>query len=90
MEIEFDPAKDRLNRARHGLSLVETEHFEWETARVREDDREDYGEPRFGATGFIGDRIHVLIFSLRGESIRAISLRRATPQEARRYANHQD
>jgi uncharacterized DUF497 family protein len=53
--------------------------------RVREDDREDYDERRFGATGF-----SYIDFSPRGESICAISLRRATPQEARRHANDQD
>jgi hypothetical protein len=36
------------------------------------------------------DRIHVFVFCLRGEKIRAINLRKALPREARRYANHHD
>jgi uncharacterized DUF497 family protein len=90
MEIEFDPAKDTQNIEKHGVSLALAEAFELESAVWREDDREDHGEQRFSAIGFIRDRIHVLVFSLRGEKIRVISLRRALPREARRYANHHD
>jgi uncharacterized DUF497 family protein len=57
MEIEFDLKKDQINRAKHGLSLAESEFFEWETATVREDVREAYEEQRFCATGFIGARV---------------------------------
>ena len=39
MEIEFDPAKDRANAAKHGLSLLAAEGFDWNTALEREDDR---------------------------------------------------
>ncbi|MDR1709498.1 MAG: BrnT family toxin [Candidatus Accumulibacter sp.] len=91
MDIEFDPAKDAKNRRKHGVSLALAEDFEWETAVWREDDRDDdYGEQRFEVTGLIGDQVHVFVFCLRGEAIRAISLRRAIPKEARRYANHHD
>ncbi|WP_238474184.1 BrnT family toxin, partial [Altericroceibacterium spongiae] len=63
MEIEFDPAKDETNIAKHGLSLLAAERFDWETAFEREDDRFDYGEVRFVALGMIGDRLHVLVFT---------------------------
>ncbi len=43
MKIEFDPAKDRANAAKHGMSLVAAEGFDWDTALEREDDRFDYG-----------------------------------------------
>ena len=88
MKIVFDPAKDAINQKRHGVSLALAESFEWETSVLREDDRTAYGEQRFEATGFIGDQIYVLVFCLRGEEIRPISLRKALPREARRYANH--
>ncbi|MCL2161724.1 MAG: BrnT family toxin [Betaproteobacteria bacterium] len=88
MEITFDPAKNAENRKRHGVSLSQARSFEWETSVLREDDRASYGERRFEATGFIGDQIYVFVFCLRDEKIRAISLRKALPREARRYANH--
>lgn len=51
MKIAFDPAKDATNIAKHGLSLLAAERFDWETALEREDDRFDYGEVRFVAIG---------------------------------------
>jgi len=39
MEIEFNPAKEAGNIAKHGVSLQATEGFDWDTAFEREDDR---------------------------------------------------
>jgi uncharacterized DUF497 family protein len=90
VKVEFDPVKDAENLDKHGVPLILAESFEWEIAAVREDKREAYGEQRFEATSFIGDRIFVFVFCLRGDDVvRAISLRKALPSEARRYANHQ-
>lgn len=55
MNYEFDPAKDESNLDKHGLSLADTDGFEWETAVVREDTRRQYAEPRFEAKGYIGE-----------------------------------
>lgn len=87
VKIEFDPAKDSANRAKHGVSLAIATGFDWETALEREDDRFDYGEVRFVAIGFIDKRLHVLVFAAGtdDETIRAISLRRASKQEVRLY-----
>jgi uncharacterized DUF497 family protein len=87
VDIAFDPIKSAENIRKHGVPLTLAESFEWETAVFREDTREHYGEQRFEATGFIGDRIFVFVFSPRGDTVRAISLRKALPKEARRYAN---
>jgi len=86
MDYEFDPGKDQGNIGKHGLSLADAEGFEWETALVREDARKRYAEPRFTATGYIGDRLHVMVFCLRVEVVRVISLRKANPREVKSYA----
>ncbi|RZF64292.1 BrnT family toxin [Sphingomonas populi] len=90
MEIEFDPAKDAANIAKHGVSLQAAIGFDWDTAFEREDDRFDYGEVRFVAIGLIGDRLHVLVFTEGSDddSIRAISLRPAEKHEVRFYHGH--
>lgn len=62
MRYEFDPTKDDGNLEKHGLSLVDAESFEWETAVVHEDTRKQYAEPRFQAAGYIGNRLHVMVF----------------------------
>ena len=87
MKIEFDPAKDERNVAKHGISLQAAEGFDWDTAFEREDDRFDYGEVRFVAIGLIGDRLHVLAFTdgSHDDAVRAISLRLAETHEARFY-----
>ena len=86
MALSFDPAKDEVNRAKHGVSLAEAEMFEWETAVVFPDERTDYGEARVAAIGYIGQRLYVVIFTDRGEERRIISLRKANAREIRRYA----
>lgn len=83
MDIEFDPAKDEINIAKHGVSL--------EAARVLEihavirDARADYGEGRYNAFGVIESVAYCLTFTLRDNVVRAISLRRARAKEYRRY-----
>ena len=85
MDIEFDAAKDVANRARHRVGLDAAERFDMETALVAPDDREDYGEDRWIAVGFIGARLHVLVFTERNGRIRPISLRKALKREERHY-----
>lgn len=87
MDVEFDPAKDRANFAKHGVPLTDAERFDWNSALEREDDRFDYGETRFVGLGLIGERLHVLVFAQgsHDDAIRAISLRRAEKHEARHY-----
>jgi uncharacterized DUF497 family protein len=84
---EFDPDKDRRNIAKHrGVSLADVDGFDWETARIRQDSRQHYPEARFEAIGCIEDRVYVLVFCLRGEAVRIISLRKANLREVKRYA----
>ena len=87
MKIEFDPAKDDINRAKHGMSLDAAANFEWDTALEREDNRFDYGEIRFVAIGLIDYRLCVLAFTEGSdeETVRIISVRPAEKHEARYY-----
>jgi len=86
MEYEFDPAKNTANMAKHGVSLTAVAAFDWGCAHVEEDMRFDYPERRFKATGYIGQRLYVVIFCMRGNARRIISLRKANPREEIRYA----
>lgn len=82
---EWDEAKRRQNLATHKVDFADAAAFEWVEAVVRSDTRQDYREPRFIAYGPIGDRLHCLVFTRRGDTIRIISLRRANRREVRRY-----
>lgn len=86
VNYEFDPTKDESKLDKHGLSLAEVDGFEWETAVVREDTRKQYAEQRFEATGYISERLHVMVYCLRNDAVRVISLRKANAREVNRYA----
>lgn len=84
MDIEFDPAKDAINIDKHGLSLAEFAGFDAEPVIVA-DDRHDYGEERLRAFGRIDGCGHMIAFTMRGETMRLFSFRRAREKEMRRY-----
>ncbi|WP_434557804.1 BrnT family toxin [Pseudomonas sp. Z4-20] len=63
MQITYDPAKDARNVEERGLPFALVRDFEWSTALILEDDRFDYGECRYRAMGYIGDRLHVVVFT---------------------------
>ena len=90
MNVTFDPAKDAVNLAKHGFSLLDALGFEWETAVVWPDTRRDYGEPRMVALGYIGLRIMSVVFVDRPPEQpterRIISVRKANTREVKRYA----
>ncbi len=46
MKYTFDPAKDKINRTKHGLSLSQAEYLMWDEALSWIDMRRDYGEIR--------------------------------------------
>jgi Uncharacterized protein conserved in bacteria len=83
--IVFDPDKDAANLAKHGVSLARAGDMVLEEAVVIVDGRRDYGESRFRAFGFIDGQAHCLVFTIREDRIRAISLRRAHLKEMKRY-----
>lgn len=85
MPIEFDPAKDEANIAKHGVSLARA--AELEILAFIEDQRTAYGETRYRAWGLIDRAAYCLAFTRRGDNIRAISLRRAHKKEMDRYVS---
>lgn len=89
MRYEHDPKKLAHNVAKHQVWFHEADEFEWESASIAVDNRRQYTETRFSATGLIGQRVYVLVFCFRETKIRIISLRKANAREVKRYArNH--
>lgn len=80
MEIEFDPAKDAANKAKHGLSLA-VARIVLQNLIGDEIDDGDYGEERVRAYGLVGPRMLVVVYTMRGETYRIISVRKATKAE---------
>lgn len=85
MRLEFDPDKDLLNRLKHGISLGEARSLDWENAIESIDDRHEYGEKRKRAVGLLRGRLYLVVFVIRGNVRRIISLRKANAREVRDY-----
>lgn len=81
---DFDPAKEAINLSKHGISLARW--VDLEVFSIVRDDRFDYGGPRYRAYGVISGVSHCLVFTVRSERYRPISLRRAHAKEMRRHA----
>jgi uncharacterized protein len=85
MAPAWDEAKRLANILKHGADFASVALFEWESAIVKEDRRRKYGETRQIAKGFIAGRLYILVYIVRDEDIRVISLRRANRREVRDY-----
>ena len=72
---------------KHGVDFNEIERFDWEKALILTDNRRDYRERRNLALGFIGARLFLAVFTIRGEAIRIIGLRKANKREQKSYEN---
>jgi uncharacterized DUF497 family protein len=85
MDITFDPDKDATNVAKHAVSLTLAKDLEWDTLQWKEDTRRNYGETRIAGYAFIGDRLYGVVFVVRGDVHRVISLRKANQREVKSY-----
>jgi uncharacterized DUF497 family protein len=85
MHISFDPAKDAINLAKHGVSLVVARQIDWSSVLCCPDDRCDYGELREIGFTVVAQRLYVVVFVQRGDEMRIISLRKANAREVKIY-----
>lgn len=85
MRIEFDPAKDKTNLAKQGVSLALAAELDWEAALVWVDERFEYGEWRMIALAPKTAILYCVAYVERGDVRRPISLRRANRREVKRY-----
>ena len=85
MKIEFDPAKSEKNARERGLAFNLVADFDFDSAQIVKDERRDYGEVRYRAVGRLNDAVAVVVFTIRHEAVRVISLRPANRKERLRY-----
>jgi hypothetical protein len=84
----FDPAKERVNQTKHGVSLALAEVLFAGPHLSPADDRFDYGEAREVALGLINDRLFVCVYVDRETERRVISLRKANKREVKHYGEN--
>jgi len=87
MLFEWDENKNAENIRKHGLDFADAWQAFQNPMLVKLDDREDYGEDRWAGIGIISSGIVVVfIFTEKEqETIRMISIRKATKNECTRY-----
>lgn len=84
MEFEWDEAKRASNLLKHRLDFIHVLLL-FDAQHLIEAARSVSSETRFKAIGRIGEDHVTAIFTLRGEAMRIISLRRARNGERRQY-----
>lgn len=83
LTFEWDPQKARTNLRKHGVSFAEAMTvFQDPLGRLVDDWRHSVDEERYALLGTsTRERLIAVMFTERGERIRLISARRATPTE---------
>jgi uncharacterized DUF497 family protein len=69
MELEWDEAKNRTNRQKHGFDFEEARDLDWGNAIYVEDGRFPYPEPRYWAFAMRGGRLHMVAFCRHGAEL---------------------
>lgn len=83
--MTWDEAKRRGNLHKHGIDFVGVESLFHGNTVTLEDDRFDYGEQRFVTFGLLEGRVVAVAHTEQNETIRIISIRRATRREEQSY-----
>jgi uncharacterized DUF497 family protein len=85
VDFEWDTAKAASNLAKHGVDFADAvdvfddpQYLEWSDPGSR-------GEPRFQAIGMAKGRILFVSYTLRGQTRRLISVRKASRRERATY-----
>lgn len=82
----FDPAKDAINREKHGLPLSFGDQiFDDDSHLILPSIREIDGEERYKIVGMVEGRLFTGVFVWRGELPRFISVRRSNRNEENKY-----
>ena len=85
MNFEWDDIKRKSNIKKHGIDFINAPKIFDSYTLTIEDDRSDYGEKRFITFGILEGRIVVVVHTENEDSIRIISIRKATKYEEKAY-----
>lgn len=85
MKITYDLTKRALTLSARGLDMANTADVFANHLLTIPDNRKDYGEERFITVGYLADRMVVVIWTMRGDTRRIISLRKANEREQEAY-----
>ena len=85
MLFEFDHAKSAANKQKHGIDFEEATAL-WEDDNGLEvPARNQAGERRLARVALLETKVWFCVYTMRGETVRMISVRRARDYEKERY-----
>jgi uncharacterized protein len=84
MEFEFDTAKSKSNKNKHGINFVEAQVL-WNDTDFIEIPLKTIDEPRFLVIGRIAEKHWSAIITYRNKKVRIISVRRSRKEEVEVY-----
>jgi uncharacterized DUF497 family protein len=85
MLVTCDPHKSRANFFKHGIVLEFAQYLDWANEMVWQDVRQNYNEVRMSGLVPLEGKIYAVVYVLRAESTRMISLRKANNRETKQY-----
>jgi len=85
MHFTCDPNKSRANYFKHGIVLEFAQYLDWTKEVVWQDVRHNYNEVRMSGLVPLEGKLYAVVYVLRAESTRMISLRKANNREMKRY-----
>lgn len=84
-DFEWDDGKNTSNITKHGVDFNDAIYI-WEGKVIEKHDHRDYGgEKRLIAMGLVDNRIHVVVYTWRGNVRRIISAWKANERDQRAY-----
>ena len=86
MEFEYDPEKSKINAAKHGIDFSDARRL-WLDGKGLVVSGRSVTELREAIIAELDGTLWTAIYTLRGESIRVISVRRSRDEERERYNN---
>ena len=87
MQVEYDRAKRDTTLRTRGLDMAQANKVFDGTTVTIEDDRKDYGEPRYITIGFLAGRMVFVAWTPRANARRVISMRKANAREQALYGS---
>jgi uncharacterized DUF497 family protein len=85
LRFEWDEAKARTNKSKHGISFVQACDAVSDLYHVNVQHHHHGREGRFAAIGLADGRELFVVYTLRGQTIRLISAREAKRHESLKY-----
>jgi uncharacterized protein len=84
MQFEFDSQKSELNKTKRGIDFTAAQQL-WEELNPVAVPARTSDEPRYLLIGRVSGKHWSVVFTLRGEAVRIVWVRRSRPEEIEIY-----